>query len=169
VTAFKPDGSRWFAPTTDEREQELGRAADVWMAEQLASGGHAGQALLIGDRLIEPFEAAARAAFAPLEDKVRELIDSPEFAAAVMRGVCPYCGAACADVHDEAGLVTMHQAPPCDRFAALRPPGGATMTVEFVGYLLPPSPGVGVHLYSEVAVQMATTTGNQKHREKGST
>lgn len=99
----------------------------------------------------DPFVETARAVFAPLEAKLTELIESEAFRAAVHAGSCPWCGAACADVVDDLGVTTMHQAPACERFAALRPPGGAVVTCAFEGYLHPPSPGIGVHLFSEVA------------------
>lgn len=66
--------------------------------------------------------------------------------------ICPFCGAAAiVEQRDELwGLVTLHEAPACAGFAALCPPGGATLTVDFEGYLLPPSPGVGVRLTAPV-------------------
>lgn len=143
MKAFKPNGARWFARTTAELMHE-------WLQDpslvELVAGAPAE---------VDSFAEVARAAFAPLEAKLTELIESDAFAAAVMRGACPWCGAACADIVDESGPTTMHQAPPCERFAALRPAGGAVVTCDFVGYLKPPSPGSGVHLFSEVGLRLS--------------
>lgn len=102
---------------------------------------------VLQDLFAEHYEKATRALFAPVEAKVAELLQSDAFAEAVLRGLCPFCGEPTVDIADGTwGTVTLHQAPPCERFAALRPAGGGELSIEFVGYLLPPSPGVGVQL-----------------------